>query len=281
MSLEAHTWGLSRVSHRTLVTDGPAHADATQGTGVELYMLSTGLNYQHTSIAARIALGPDDSFDSTGEGLDDKHGPGTFVAALAMGDMYGLARRATVYNARVISSGSGSWAGVIAGIVWTGERTGAQRVAFLHFSGGFVQAVDDAVNAAADTGALMVCPVGNSNNDACGNSPVSARGCFTVAASSEKDRRASWSSYGQCVDVFAPGVFLRSAWIDGPDATREMSGTDVASGVVAGILAQIWSAHPEATATEVQNMALEQATPDVLGDVGEDTPNLLAYTCPL
>jgi subtilisin family serine protease len=270
-------WGLSRVSGATLSTTRALSNDDSLGAGVTIYIIDTGIHSTHNSFGGRSSHG----YDSTGEGAGDGNGHGTHCAGTAAGNPHGISRRSPVVAVKVLGrTGSGSTAGVIAGVNWVGSRAG-NRVGSMSLGGGFSQASNDAVDGAHRSGAVMVVAAGNSNANACTFSPASAPLGICVGSTTNTDARSSFSNFGTCVDTFAPGSSILSAWIGSNTATNTISGTSMACPHVAGIAASIWSTRG-GTAAAIRTATINQNTPNRLSGIGTGSPNRLAQTvCPL
>ncbi|WP_199042568.1 S8 family peptidase [Glycomyces salinus] len=269
------SWGLDRVDQSALPLDDAYEYEYT-GAGTTAYILDTGINLDHEEFAGRLAEGYD-AIDSGGDG-DDCNGHGTHVAGTVGGTDYGLAKDVTLVPVRVLNcEGSGSYAGIISGIDWITENAAGPSVANMSLGGPFSQALNDTVAGAVDAGVAFAIAAGNEGQDACNVSPASERSAITVGATDDRDGAASFSNFGECVDILAPGVNITSAWIGGADAASTISGTSMAAPHVAGAAALYLEADPEATPEEVAEAlasnAVEGAIPDPAG-----SPNLLLNT---
>ncbi|MGB8862052.1 MAG: S8 family peptidase, partial [Ilumatobacteraceae bacterium] len=214
-----------------------------------------------------------------GRGTEDCAGHGTHVAGLAAGATYGVAKAATIVPVRVLNcAGNGSEAGVLASIDWViDQHVSGPAVANLSIGGGSNPLIDDAVTALVDDGIAVALAAGNAGQNACFTSPARAAAPLTVGASTITDGRALFSNYGPCLDLFAPGEDIRSAWIGSPTAANTISGTSMASPHVAGALAVLWADNPSLSAVQVQQLLLSEATPNKLTDTGPGSPNSLLH----
>jgi hypothetical protein len=251
-------WGLSRVSH-----DDPDHNDEFMhdpawGVSAYGYVIDTGIYIAHSDFSGRGSYGA--NFINPGQAPNDGHGHGTHVGSTMVGKTYGISRKTAIVAVKVLSDGgSGSWSGVIQGIQWVTDRhRGGTKpsVANMSLGGGKNQAVNDAVDASSEEGVVHVVAAGNSNNDACTLSPASAPSAITVGATTisqtpVKDTRSSFSSYGSCMKIWAPGQDVKGAWIGSPTATRTISGTSMASPHVAGVALKYVAENPSATPEDV------------------------------
>ncbi|MGW7292579.1 S8 family serine peptidase [Streptomyces xiamenensis] len=267
------SWGLDRIDQRELPLDD-AFGTAGTGEGVTAYIVDTGIETAHEAFGGRATVG----FDSVGDGREgqDCHGHGTHVAGTVGGTEFGVAPGVSLVAVRVLGcEGQGDTAGFLAGLDWVVEH--AQQPAVLNGSLGdsASQAIDDAVDAVADAGVLPVVAAGNDAKDACEASPARAARALTVGATDREDQQADFSNDGRCLDLYAPGVGIVSAWLDG--GTRTLSGTSMATPHVAGAAALVKEGDPGATPREVSGLLLDAATPDVISPIGADSPNLLLY----
>jgi len=266
-------WGLSRVSGATLSTTRALANDDSLGAGVTVFVIDTGILTTHGSFGGRATHG----FDSTGEGAGDGNGHGTHCAGTVGGTPHGISRRSPLVAVKVLGrTGSGTTAGVIAGVNFVGQRAGS-RVGSMSLGGGFSQASNDAVDGAHRAGAVMVVAAGNSNANACQSSPASAPLGICVGSTTNTDARSTFSNFGTCVHTFAPGSNILSAWIGSNTATNTISGTSMACPHVAGIAASIWSTRG-GTAAAVRTATINQNTPNRLTGIGTGSPNRLAQT---
>ncbi len=267
------SWGLDRVDARAGY-DNNYHYDV-DGSGVDIYIIDTGILQTHEDFGGRVREG----FDVIGGGVTDCNGHGTHVAGTAAGTEFGIAKNANLYPVRVLDcAGAGSTSGVIAGIDWVVENASGPSVANMSLGGGAQDAMDVAVRNAIDQGITMVVAAGNNNADACFTSPARVREAITVGATSENDDRAGFSNFGTCVNIFAPGDGITSAWIGSDDATNTTSGTSMATPHVAGVAALYLTTNPGATPDDVTGALLGDATQGPVGNPGNGSPNLFLHS---
>ncbi len=278
----APPWGLDRSDQSDLPLDNSFTYPASAGSGTTVYIIDSGINSVHTEFTGRLAAGYDGVQD--GRGTDDCYGHGTHVAGTAAGTTYGFAKAATIVPVRVLDcSGNASLADVIGGIDWViAHHISGRAVANMSIGGDTVYlTLDNAIDRLiADGVAVAVAAGNNSSANACTLSPARAPAALTVGATTILDSRSSFSNIGSCVDLFAPGSNIVSAWKGTPTATNVLSGTSMATPHVAGALAVLWTEHPALNAAQVQSLLVASATRDRLTNVGTGSPNLVLFMSP-
>ena len=268
------TWGLDRINQAALPLDGVFSYQAS-GSGVTAYVIDTGVQASHPEFGGRVEAGYGEYAQT------DCHGHGTHVAGTVGSSTYGVAKSVHIVPVQVLEcNGSGSWSGVIAGMDWVVSHhvAGVKAVANMSLGGGYYSALNAAVQLMVDDGIVVVVAAGNDANNACSYSPASASAAITVGASTSSDNRASFSNYGSCLDIFAPGQSITSTVMGSSSAT--WSGTSMASPHVAGAAAILWSLHPEWTASEVSSSLITTANPNTVQNAGSGSPTSLLYISP-
>jgi len=285
-------WGLARTNQRGSYNKNAAqtysYTTGKTGKNVDAYIIDTGIyceNVDFVSKTTGTCTYGTDTVDGTNV---DGNGHGTHCAGTVAGQTYGVAKEANLIAVRVLNNqGSGSYSGIIQGINWMIENQSKTRrsTANLSLGGGFSQAINDAVESAVSSGIVMNVAAGNDNKNACDYSPASAPNAVTVGATDDKDYRASYSNYGNCLDLFGPGTDITSDWIGSPTATKTISGTSMATPHVTGVSAKYLSENSSLTVAQVVSKLVSDATKDVLKNVNggvvsskkNTSPNLMVY----
>ncbi|MGB2569378.1 S8 family peptidase [Micromonospora citrea] len=271
------SWGLDRLDQRALPLNN-SYTYPNTGSGVKAYIIDTGIRTSHSDFGGRAISG----FDSVDGGTaDDCNGHGTHVAGTVGGTSYGVAKGVTLVGVRVLDcEGSGTNAGVIQGVDWvTGDHAAGQlAVANMSLGGGFDQALNDAVARSIADGVTYGLAAGNdSGANACNSSPASTPAGITVGSTTNTDARSSFSNIGSCLDIFAPGSSITSAWHTGNTATNTISGTSMATPHVVGAAALVLAANPSFTPQQVRDKLVTDATSNVVTNVGTGSPNKLLH----
>src|SRR5581483_9158930 len=241
------TWGLDRIDQRELPLDNRYTYNAA-GRGVNVYVIDSGIRRTHQEFQGRAFA----AFDAMGDGqnTNDCHGHGTHVAATIGGAVYGAAKDVRLYAVRVFGcSGDSSDSVVIAGVDWVTAHHVKPAVANMSLGGPASQALDDAV-----------------------------KNSIAAGATTSSDGRASFSNYGTCVNIFAPGFAITSAGIANDYATAVMSGTSMATPHVTGAAALYLESNPAATPAAVNRALLDSASANQVSDIGPGSPNLLLFS---
>ena len=270
------TWGLDRIDQRDLPLNSNYHYDY-DGSGVTAFVIDTGVRNTHNEFGGRASSGYD--FIDNDNDSSDCNGHGTHVAGTIGGSTYGVAKNVNIVGVRVLNcSGSGNNSGVISGINWVKNNAQGPSVANMSLGGGASQALDDAVNAAVAAGISFVVAAGNDNSNACNYSPARAANAVTVGSTTSTDSRSSFSNYGTCLDIYAPGSSITSAWYNSNSATNTISGTSMASPHVAGVAALYLAENPALSPTQLTNLLVSRASSGKVGDAKTGSPNKLLYS---
>ena len=272
------TWGLDRIDQRSLPLSS-SYTYNTTGSGVTAYIIDTGVLGSHGEFSGRMASGY--SAISDGRGTTDCNGHGTHVAGTVGGTTYGVAKQVTIRPVRVLDcQGSGTNSGVIAGVDWVTSNHGAgtPAVANMSLGGGVSSALDTAVTTSINDGVTYAVAAGNENTNACNGSPSRVGAALTVGSTTSTDARSSFSNYGSCLDLFAPGSSITSAWHTSSSATNTISGTSMATPHVAGVAALYLQGSPSASPSTVSAAIVNGATTNVVSGAGTASPNRLLYS---
>jgi len=279
------TWGLDRIDQTNLPLNAQYTYQETAGKNVDVYVIDTGILTTHQDFGQPSRA----TFDYnavTNEAASDLNGHGTHCAGTIAGSTYGVAKLVNLHAVKVLNAGgSGTTAGVVAGINFVTQDKQADpdlnAVASMSLGGGASQALDDAVVASINAGVVYSIAAGNSATTACNSSPARVATAVTVGATDNTDSRASYSNYGPCVDIFAPGTSVTSAWIGSNTATNTISGTSMATPHVAGVLALQLSFDETLSPAENKAQLISFATPGVVQNPGAGSPNVFLYSNPL
>ncbi|MFE9311269.1 S8 family peptidase [Streptomyces sp. NPDC088353] len=271
-------WGLDRIDQASLPLSGTYTYPDSAGSGVTAYVIDTGVRITHSQISGRASYG----YDAVSGGTpSDGNGHGTHVATTIAGSTYGVAKNARIVAVRVLdSSGSGTTAGVIAGVDWVTKNHTGPSVANMSLGGGASASLDTAVRNSIASGVTYAIAAGNSNADASSSSPARVTEAITVGATTSTDARASYSNYGSVLDLFAPGSSITAGWNTSDTATNTISGTSMATPHVAGAAAVYLASHTSATPAQVSTALVNGATSGVVTSPGTGSPNKLLRIVP-
>lgn len=268
------SWGLDRVDKKRLPLDRSYTAPKRAGAGVTVYVIDTGVRTSHRDFGQRAKSGRD--FVQDDAVAQDRHGHGTHVAATVAGTRYGVAKKARIVAVRVLDdAGAGTTAQVLAGIDWVTRHARKPAVANLSLGGPPNAQLDAAVRASIASGVTYTVAAGNEGGLASLNSPARVRQAITVGATDRRDARAAFSNWGAGLDVFGPGVSIRSASIRSDSATALSSGTSMAAPHVAGAAALYLSSHPSAQPAAVADAVTGRAAAGRVSGAGPGSPNKL------
>ncbi len=270
------TWGLDRIDQRNRPLNGTYIYDRT-ATNVRAYVIDSGIRASHSNFGGRVLSGA--SYINDGRGTNDCNGHGTHVAGTIGGSTWGVAKGVRLVPVRVFGcSGGSANSTIVAGINWVANNRVLPAVANMSLGGGAASTTDTATNNLINRGVTVVVAAGNSGANACNYSPARVANAITVGSTTSTDARSSFSNFGSCVNIFAPGSSIRSAWHTSNTATNTISGTSMASPHVAGVAALILSGSPSATPASVRNTIYSRATTNVLSGIGSGSPNRLLYS---
>jgi subtilisin family serine protease len=270
-------WGLDRIDQRPLPLSNSFDDGDLQGANTYSYVVDTGIDATNTDFEGRVAAGYTAVLD--GRGSADCNGHGTHVAGSIGGKTYGVAKKTNLIPVRVLDcAGSGSYSSVIAGLDWIAAnyRAGDAAVVNMSLGGPASSTLDGAVRNLISKGVTVVVAAGNSNADACNYSPARVLDVITVGATTSSDARASYSNFGTCLDVFAPGSVITSTWL-GSTGTNTINGTSMASPHVAGVVARFLAQNPGLTPAQVANSIKTSSTKNLVTGAGSGSLNQLLF----
>ncbi|KAG0331960.1 hypothetical protein BG004_001443 [Podila humilis] len=271
------SWGLTRVSQINRDLTKPYYYNDAAGSGITAYVVDTGVYIGHSDFGGRATWGAN---FITGSPNTDQNGHGTHVAGTIGGTKYGVAKKVSIVGVKVLDAqGSGTLSGVVAGMDWVAARAVPGRsIVNMSLGGSKSQALDDAAVRLFQKNIPLIAAAGNSaSTPACNQSPAGAANTYTVAASDSNDRPATFTSYGSCVEIFAPGVGITSAWIGSTTATNTISGTSMAAPHVAGVGALYLSFNSIPTAQGLFNKLTQTASLNKITGNLNGSPNRLVY----
>ena len=271
-------WGLDRIDQRNRPLDAQYNYTPT-GAGVHAYIIDTGIRSTHTQFWGRVSSVGFSSIND-GNGQNDCNGHGTHVAGTVGGSTYGVAKGVTLHRVRVLDcNGDGTDATVIAGVDWVTANRQLPAVANLSLGGGASTALDNAVQAMINAGVTTAVAAGNEYGvNACTLSPSRVAAAITVGSTTSTDAKSDFSNIGTCLDIFAPGSSIQSAWWSSDTATNTISGTSMATPHVAGVAALYLQNNTGASNQTVRDAIVNTATTGVLTGIGTGSPNRLLYS---
>ncbi len=267
-------WGLDRIDQRATKAS-KSFTPTDDGSAVHAYVLDTGIRITHADFGGRATYGYDALSGTTT--ASDCNGHGTHVAGTIGGSVYGVAKKVKLVAVRVLDcEGSGSLSQVIAGVNWVTAHAVKPAVANMSMGGSNSKSLNAAVQRSINSGVTYVVAAGNENANAATMSPANLPAAITVGATDSADRRASFSNYGSVLDLFAPGVNIRSDYYGGDRLTAVASGTSMASPHVAGAAALALDASPGLTPAQVRNYLVKNATTSKIKNP-KGSPNKLLF----
>jgi subtilisin family serine protease len=267
------TWGIDRIDQRNRPLSG-TYTYTYTGSTVYAYIIDTGIRTAHTDFGGRAS----NVYDAFGGNGQDCNGHGTHVAGTVGGATWGVAKSVRLRGLRVLNcSGSGTTSGIIAAVDWVRNNRINPAVANMSLGGGSSSALNTAVNNLANSGVFVAVAAGNSNANACNYSPASASAAYTVAATTSTDARATYSNYGSCVNIYAPGSSIRSAWHTSNTATNTISGTSMASPHVAGVAALMKHRHGNIASSTIASYLNNDGTNGIVTGNPSGTINKLLF----
>ncbi|MBE4736420.1 MULTISPECIES: S8 family peptidase [Streptomyces] len=272
-------WGLDRSDQASLPLSGTYTYPDSAGSGVTAYVIDTGVRISHAQFGGRAFNGYDAvSNDNVAQ---DGNGHGTHVASTIAGSTYGIAKQAKIVAVRVLNNaGSGTTAGVVAGIDWVTANHSGPSVANMSLGGGASTAIDTAVRNSISSGVTYAVAAGNSSANASSYSPARVTEAITVGATTNTDARASYSNFGAVLDIFAPGSSITAGWYTSDTATNTISGTSMATPHVAGAAAVYLAGHTSATPAQVASALTAGAVTGKVTSPGTGSPNRLLQIVP-
>ncbi|MFB6847759.1 S8 family peptidase [Streptomyces sp. NPDC056373] len=272
-------WGLDRIDQASLPLSGTYTYPDSAGSGVTVYVIDTGVRITHQEISGRASHGYD-AVDGDNN-ASDGNGHGTHVATTIAGTTYGVAKKAKIVGVRVLNnSGSGTTAGVIAGIDWVTRNHSGPSVANMSLGGGASATLDTAVRNSIAGGVTYAVAAGNSSTSASSSSPARVAEAITVGATTSTDAKASYSNYGSALDIFAPGSSITAGWHTSDTATNTISGTSMATPHVAGAAAVYLAGHTSSTPAQVATALVNGAVTGKVTSAGSGSPNRLLQIVP-
>jgi subtilisin family serine protease len=269
------TWGLDRIDQRSRPRSH-SYKPTNTGAKVHAYVIDTGIRLTHHQLVGRAESGYD--FVDGDTDASDCEGHGTHVAGTIGGTTYGVAKKVTLVSVRVLDcTGEGYLSDTVAGVEWVTDNAIRPAVANMSLGGDYSSSLEYAIRQSIAHGITYVVAAGNEDESACTGSPSGVPAAITVGATDSKDRRAYFSNYGKCVDIFAPGVDVKSSVGDSDTATAVWSGTSMACPHVTGAVAMMLDTHPHYSPAQVRSLLVARSTKGKIKDKGSKSPNRLLY----
>src|SRR5450432_1360471 len=266
-------WALDRVDQKLMPLNG-AFAYGATGAGVNIYVVDGGIRYTHSEFGGRAKF----AFDALGGNGSDCNGHGTGVAGIAAGSVHGVAKSATIWSVRVFPcSGTSTLSTILAGVDWVTANHKSPAVANLSLGAAAAPILDTAVERSIRSGVTYVTAGGNNDGDACAMSPGKLKDVINVGATDASDTRASWSNWGSCITMFAPGVSVASADYYSDVALASWNGTSMSAPMVSGAVALYLQGHPTATPATVRSAIVGNSTAATVKNLGGSGDRML-YT---
>ena len=270
-------WGLDRIDQQALPLSTTYDDGDFQGANTKSYVVDSGIDPSNTDFESRVATGYDAVQDGLGSG--DCNGHGTHVAGTIGSKTFGVAKKTNLIPVRVLDcAGSGLYSSVIAGLNWIAGNyiPGEPAVVNMSLGGPASSTLDEAVNNLISKGLSVVVAAGNDNLNACDYSPARTPDAITVGATNTDDSRASYSNFGSCLDIFAPGTSIPSTWL-GVNYYAILSGTSMAAPHVAGVIVRFLSQYPGLSPAQVTKSIKTSSTKNLVTSGGTGSPNRLVY----
>lgn len=275
---ENPVWNLDRVDERANTLNEKYYYPSTAGENVNVYIIDTGIDIKHTEFEGRAVWGTN-TVDNVNT---DCNSHGTHVAGTVGSKTYGIAKKCNLIAVKVLNcKGSGSYSGVIAGMEYTikAHRSGNKTsVVNMSLGGPTSAVVNNAVKELTKNGIHVIVAAGNSNEDACKSSPSSERSAMSVGATTKNNQLASFSNWGQCVDILSPGTEIKSTVPN--QGTSVFQGTSMASPLVAGVYALVLSENPKFSPELMKKLMTTKCSKNYISGLKNDTANCLVYSMP-
>ncbi len=272
------TWGIDRIDQHQLPLNN-TYNYSPASPNVNVYIIDTGIRPSHVEFGGRATADYDAMTD--GQNGIDCNGHGTHVAGTIGGNTVGVAKGVRLHGVRALPcGGTGPVSNVLAAVDWVTANYVAPAVVNMSVGGGISPLLDFVVDQSIAGGLPFVIAAGNATDNACNMSPGRVPAAITVGATGPTDNYLYFSNYGSCVDVWAPGEDITSAWYSGDQIYNTISGTSMATPHVTGIAALYLTDHPNASPAEISSIIVSRATSGVISGLDPASPNLMAYSDP-